>query len=104
MEYQLVFHFECQTLEDFDRLRHLEDAMYSLLQESADANLDGNDVGLGEFNLFVHCHQPRVQFPLLADFIDKHSPGLPFSAGYRRFEDETYTPIWPPSLTTFEVA
>jgi hypothetical protein len=104
MACQLVLQFKCETIEDFDRLASLEDALDRYLRRSADANLDGHDCGMGEYNMFIHCNRPETGFENLAAFIGEQSPGLPFSAGYRRFTEDIYTPIWPKSLAVFSIS
>jgi len=103
-KFQLVFQFPAKTLEDFDRLTALEEAIYVELKGSKETKLDGHDCGRGEYNIFLHTNNPQADFAKFADLIGQFSPDLAFSAGYRSFEDDKYTALWPASFTTFSVA
>jgi len=103
-KFQLVFQFESETLEDFDRLTALEEAIEAQFRTSNDTKLDGHDCGMGEFNIFLHTNEPQSEYVKFADFINEFIPGLPFRAAFRSFEDEEYTVLWPSSLKTFSVA
>jgi hypothetical protein len=66
--------------------------------------LDGHDFGRGEFNIFIHTDDPEGLFESVRITIANAYPELAFSAGYRKFEDDQYTVLWPPNSTTFSVA
>ncbi len=100
--HQLVFQFDASTIEDFDRLSALELTIERDLPKGA--HLDGHDFGLGEYNVFIHTNDPVSIFETACEMIGQEIPGIAFSAGYRNFNEEEYTVLWPPSLTKFSVA
>ncbi|MEO6816128.1 MAG: ABC transporter [Edaphobacter sp.] len=102
MTHQLVFQFEASTEQDFRSLVELSEAVREALPDSA--ILDGHDFGLGEFNIFIHTSDPESLFEPVCNTIAKVQPELAFSAGYRNFEEDRYTALWPPNSTTFSVA
>jgi hypothetical protein len=100
--HQLVFQFDASTTGDFDRLSAVELAIKTGLPKGAE--VDGHDFGLGEFNIFILTNDPVAMFEPVCEMIDQAIPGVAFSAGYRNFNEEEYTVLWPPSSTKFSVA
>jgi len=100
--HQLVFQFESITVQDYDRLIALSEKIGEALPHGA--ILDGHDVGLGEFNIFIHTKRPKAHFGPIREIIAKVHPELAFAAGYRALEDDEYLVLWPPSSTKFSVA
>jgi hypothetical protein len=107
MKYQLVFQFNTAaiaTIEAFDQFVALEEELISALDGRKDAIVDGHDFGMDEFNIFIHTNDPESLFIVVGDFISASHPEQAFSAGYRDFEDDDYTPLWPSSSTSFKVS
>jgi hypothetical protein len=102
MKYQLVFQFEETAIPDHDSLLAFYDLLEAVLQPTS--VLDGHDIGMGEFNLFVHTDEPQVVFEIVGQAIGTARPELPFASGYRHFDDDEYTPLWPRGSTKFSVS
>ena|ERR1700743_63207 len=100
LKFQLVIQFSATAPDKYDALIELEAA---LIAESG-IFVDGHDFGMGEFNIFIHTNEPETTFELAAELIDTFKPGIPFSAGYRKFTEEEYTPLWPATATSFYVS
>jgi hypothetical protein len=66
--------------------------------------VDGHDIGSSEMNVFIHTNDPKLAFErakaLLAGRNDLHE----LTAGYRDFNEDEYTPIYPKGLKHFSVA
>jgi hypothetical protein len=100
--YQLVFKFDASNVDDFDQLIALELSIERGLPKGA--KLDGHDFGLGEFNIFIHTDYPVAVFEPVREIIGHARWGIPFSAGYRNFNEDEYTVLWPLSSTKFVVS
>jgi hypothetical protein len=100
MKYQLVLQFPHESLVDYDSMVALEDELLKALGPEHD--VDGHDWGSGEMNIFIHSDEPRAAFDAARRLIpaDLHRS---LKAAYRNLEGETYTVVWPPGATTFEV-
>jgi hypothetical protein len=104
LKFQVVVQFEASTPEDFSALLELTEAIESGLANEPEEVVDGHDYGMGEFNIFVHTNEPQTTFERVVELIDTRKPGLPFSAGYRDFNEDYYIPLWPPNSKSFYVA
>jgi hypothetical protein len=100
LEYQLVIQFSATTLDEYDVLIELEAALVA----EKEMSVDGHDFGMGEFNIFIHTNEPETTFELAAELVDTFKPGIPFSAGYRKFTEEDYISLWPATATSFCIA
>ena len=60
MDYQLVFQFRGDSLQDFDAMVALEDELIAELGDSA--NVDGHDFGAGTGNIFSLFRNVPVVF------------------------------------------
>jgi len=104
MKFQLVIQFAANTREEFEDLLELTDSVTNALAGELETIVDGHDYGLGEFNIFIHTDDPEEVFAKTADFIDRQRPGIPFAAGYRGFDEDTYTVRWPEGAERFAVS
>jgi hypothetical protein len=104
MNYQLVFQFEANTIAEFNFLSALEQYLTEALEGDDDAFVDGHDFGMGEYNIFIHTNEPLQIFEKVGELIGKRNPELPFCAGYRSFDEDIYSALWPQSAANFSVA
>jgi len=101
MKYQLVLQFPYDgSAAAYDRLMALEDAAIEGIGDKG--IIDGHDYGSGEMNLFVHTNDPSEAFSVLKRLFGPNEEAQ-VRAGYRDFEEDTYTPIFPTSLKHFSV-
>jgi hypothetical protein len=104
MKYQLVLQWSSSALTyqaDYDRLLSLEHLIESGLD--AISIVDGHDISSGEMNVFIHRDHPKVAFATVMRILEPkgHSSGM--TAGYRKFEENEYTPVYPKDLNHFSV-
>jgi hypothetical protein len=104
LKFQLVIQFEASTADEFSNFLELTEFVEAGLSDQEETIVDGHDFGLGEFNIFIHTNQPQSIFELAAQLVDERKPGISFAAGYRDFDEDHYTPLWPPNAKTFSVA
>ena len=81
MKYQLVLQFPADGLADFDELVSLEEALEKNL--SGIAEVDGHDLGAGEFNIFILTDDPVRAFRLTVPTIEARNLIQPLRAAYR---------------------
>jgi hypothetical protein len=104
MKYQLVIQFVAKNIEALDDLILLEEKLITKLAHREESFVDGHDFGMGELNIFIHTNEPLTLLEEAAEVIEGTHPGIPFAAGYRSFDDDTYVVLWPPGLESFRVA
>jgi hypothetical protein len=104
MKYQLVFQFAVGTSEELNSLLALEEIVLCECQKDPSSELDGHDFGMREFNIFIHTSDPQAAFVTFGNLIRASRPDLPFAAGYRAFDEDGYTPLWPQASNRFSVA
>ncbi len=103
-KYQLVVQFAAATQAECSELVGFMQEIEKALADRADAVVDGYDCGLGEFNIFIHTNSAIELFEDVGEIIGTLRPDLPFSAGYRAFDEETYTSLYPRSNSAFTVS
>lgn len=86
----------------FDILVELEDVLIAGLGDMGD--VDGHDMGLSEFNIFIMTDDPKSCFQrcLLILHGSGYEQGL--AAGFSGEDDETYTSLWPEGAVNFCVS
>lgn len=94
-KYQLVIEIPASTDAEFSSLLELEDALEDELEGVDDPFVDGNDVGMGVFNLFLFTNEPKAAFERVRAFLLSKRPDLKCAAGYRLFTEDYYTGLWP---------
>src|SRR5579859_2174723 len=102
MRYQLVVQIRPACSKDFDRLVNWEAALIGHLATSAE--LDGHDLGTGEFNLFIFTDNPTDTFRKIQGAPETESFSQSITAAYRPVDGEDYVVIWPHGLKRFEIA
>jgi hypothetical protein len=103
-QYQLViqFHLDDGDLGRYESVIQFESDLEDWL--AADSEIDGHDAGAGEMNIFVHTNDPPATLQLVQALLPRLGAASDgYSAGYRHFSEDEYTPIWPPGLASFEV-
>jgi len=84
--------------DEFETLTALESQFREF--EGEGFNVDGHDMGHGEFNIFILTSNPRVAFETVEPFLPHDRI---WRAGYRDADSDAYTPLAPAGLTGFEV-
>lgn len=102
MTCQLVLQWNAPELPSFDELVAIEETLIRAIGSHGD--VDGHDLGASECNIFIETDDPAACFDALKLALDG-SFGLGMvSAGYRRLDQEQFTPVWPQGLAAFTVA
>ncbi|MDP9018821.1 MAG: ABC transporter [Candidatus Eremiobacteraeota bacterium] len=99
MQYQLVL--QCSTVDvterQFDELLDFE----MKLDTTSDLYIvDGNDIGSGEFNIFILTNAPEAAFAAIRGKIPDINK---WRVAYRRRDGEDYTVLYPHGLTEFTI-
>ncbi|KAG9601748.1 hypothetical protein KCV01_g7457, partial [Aureobasidium melanogenum] len=95
----LIKHWRGEGQPSFDILVELEDVLIAGLGDMGD--VDGHDMGLSEFNIFIMTDDPKSCFQrcLLILHGSGYEQGL--AAGFSGEDDETYTSLWPEGAVNF---
>ena len=101
MKYQFVIQLSEKLYGDLDWIADLEDR----LDESiVDAEVDGHDIGSGQVNIFIHCHNPANAFQVAKNILAENGVKLEnIKAAYREICNDLYIPLWPENLVDFKV-
>ena len=92
-KYQLVLQFRGDTPQDLDETIALEEELIAALGDLAD--VDGNDVGSGETNIFIFTSDPLRTFQQTKPVLEQRQRLQAVTAAYRLVDGEDYTVIWP---------
>ena len=102
MKYQLVLQFQAESVQEFDELVVLEDLLVEKLPLGSE--VDGHDLGSGEFNIFILTDQPEQTFHAAEQTIQLYRPPQKLKAAYRELGQNTFVILWPPTLREFKIA
>jgi hypothetical protein len=101
MEYQIVLQFAATAIADFDRLIVIEEELANSLEGFAD--VDGNDFGSGEMNIFIIATRPVETFSKIKELMDRRGLLSSLKAAYRKMDEDDFIILWPPTLMEFKV-
>jgi hypothetical protein len=101
VKYQLVLQFQAESVQEFDELVVLEDLLVEKLPLGSE--VDGHDLGSGEFNIFILTDQPEQTFHAAEQTIQLYHPPQKMKAAYREF-GQKFVILWPPTLREFKIA
>jgi hypothetical protein len=102
LEYQLVLQVLNVASGDFERLLRWEKSVAECLPQSA--TVDGHDLGLSEFNIFIDTDNPEATFRAVLSCKENAAVNWPTTAAYRLAGSEDYIVVWPPGRKEFNVA
>jgi hypothetical protein len=92
MEYQLVLQFKVTDEDQFEWYHGIQEDLETLL--GARHFVDGNDVGLGKMNIFIHSSFPVEAFELAKEaFYESDLNNM--VAAYREIDKDEFVVIWP---------
>ena len=101
-ENQLVLQLPGSSLRDYDELIQLEAILSTGLGNLGE--VDGHDMGVGEMNIFIHTDHPKLAFEKVKALLGTKDFMPDLKAGYRSFNEDDYTVLYPPDLSHFDVA
>jgi len=98
-KYQLVLQFPLKNgdQKELDALLAVEENIESV---SDSFEVDGNDFGSGEMNIFILTDDPEASLRTVRPKL-KGIDG--WAAAFRALDSETFTILWPPDKGAFEV-
>jgi hypothetical protein len=99
--YQLVMQWPASSVEDYDELVEIEEFLIENLEHG---DVDGHDAGQGEMNIFVLTDDPEKTFASVKKLLEKRRAWIDVRIAYRATTRDTYSVLWPKSLTTFKVS
>jgi hypothetical protein len=102
MQFQLVVQIKPATSDDFNRLVNWENTLIKILATSAE--VDGHDLGAGEFNIFIYTDDPSCTFHKIQSLPDTKPLSASMAAAYRPVDGEDYIILWPPDSKRFDIA
>ena len=102
MRYQLVVQIKPASSDDFRGLVHWEDALIEHLAKYAE--VDGHDLGSGEFNVFIFTDDPSETFRRIQDLPETGPLSPAMTAAYRPVDSEDYIVLWPHHPRQFDIA
>ncbi|WP_263377680.1 ABC transporter [Granulicella paludicola] len=103
MTAQVVLQFPTsEDVDSYDKLIRFEEALISLLGESA--KVDGHDFGAGEMNVFILTEDPIATFAVVQQTDRSIRPSQDMRAAFRPIDGEDYVCLWPPELMQFQLA
>ena len=101
-KYQLVLQFSTEGPQDFEDLVNLEKLIAQGLP--VDSDLDGHDMGSGEFNIFVLTDRPEECFRAAQNILQLHNGFRAFKAAYRQIGQDDFVSLWPANSDPFTIA
>jgi hypothetical protein len=102
MKYQLVVQWPSTSIEDYDAMIEIENALIANL--SAESNVDGHDMGSGEANIFIRSNAPRRAFNEVRAILESRDAWSDARVAYRDVAGSDYTILWPEGLSEFRVS
>lgn len=102
MKYQLVVQLPESSVQDFDVMIELEEAILKVLEEEGE--VDGHDIGSGTMNIFIFTDEPTKAFAKLEPMLDKRRLLSSAKAAYRDADGDDFTILFPEDLTEFSIA
>lgn len=66
--------------------------------------VDGHDIGAGVMNVFIFTNDAKAALDKTMSLIQGGHDRKEFMVRYRKFEEEDYTPKFPPGLECFRVS
>ena len=99
---QLVFQWSASSEAHYRLLLAIEETIRQGLGPIG--LVDGHDIGAGEMNVFIHTDDRKGAFEKTMSLIQGKYDLKELMVGYRNFEDDDYTPVFPPGPSVFRVA
>lgn len=92
MEYQLVLQLKVTDVDEFNWFCAIQEDLESIM--GVKHLVDGNDIGQGKMNIFIHTERPMEAFELSKQaFFEADLNKL--VVAYRNIEKDDYKIIWP---------
>lgn len=101
MKYQLVLQWPASSINDYDAMIEVEDALIEKLSEAND--VDGHDAGSSEVNIFIRTDDPKRAFNEVKAILGSRDFWVDARVAYREVVGSEYTILWPKDLTEFKV-
>ena len=89
--------------ERLEELLELEERLENLLRDRSVAEIDGNDFGSGEMNIFLFTNEPEKALNKVRPLVEEVASPAEYRVAYRAFEQDEFHPLWPKGLKQFAV-
>jgi len=101
LKYQLVLQWPASSIDDYDTLISVEDALIEGLPDEAE--VDGHDAGSGQANIFILTKSPHTTFHVVRAILEACNSLVDARIAFRDRKRDEYTVLWPIDLRKFEV-
>jgi hypothetical protein len=101
MKYEIVLQWPASSIDDYDDMISVEDALIDGLTD--DAEVDGHDGGAGQVNIFIRADNPPKIFENVKIILAACDAWAEVRVAYRDIEEAEYVILWPEDLKEFEV-
>jgi len=102
MKYQLVVQWPAASIEDYDEMIGVEDALIEQLSDSHE--VDGHDAGAGEVNIFILTNDFEKAFDEVKGALKGKGFWADVRIAYREVSKSEYIVLWPEGLNEFNIA
>ena len=99
-DYQMVIQLSADLFGD-PAYAELEDQLIEVLDGVAD--IDGHDIGSGQWNIFIETTRPKETFDLSYKYLLSANLLSHVKVGHRKMDEDDYTCLWPRDCDHFEV-
>jgi hypothetical protein len=101
MKYQLVLQWPASSIDDYDELIGMENALVDGIGEGHE--VDGHDAGSGEMNIFILTDDPVQAFDRVRAILGSPDRWEHIRVAYRGVSGGPYVVLWPPDLSELTV-
>lgn len=98
---ELVLQLPALSIKDYNLLVELEDRIITGLDDLGE--VDGHDMGVGEFNIFIRTDHPRQAFEKIKSMLCTQNLISKLKAAYRDVGKDNYTVLHPAHLSHFTI-
>ncbi len=102
MRYQLVLQWNASSINDYDDMIWVEEAIKNGIRHVA--SVEGHDVGTGQVNLFLNTNEPYRAFDEIKRILGSRDFMIGLRAAFREQSESDYRIIYPIGLASFSVA
>jgi hypothetical protein len=102
MKYLLVLQWPTTSIEDYDAIIEIEDALIEKL--SVENDVDGHDAGSGEMNIVIRTDCPERAFNEVKGILGSRDYWSDARVAYREVGGNDYTILWPKDLNEFKMS
>jgi len=103
LQFVIQFPLDDSDHERFEELLELQERLEKLLLDRSVAEVDGNDFGSGEMNIFLFTNEPEKALDKVRPLVEEVASPAEYRVAYRAFDRNEFHPLWPKGLKEFAV-